>query len=381
LENKDNRNNIIYESNSNNRIDNVVYTKKYQKPVISNPNTIEKKESKNNVNNNKTKGKNKNKINLPLVKKNIKNNSNNSDNNNSQYKNNTIIINGTTNNKTVFIEIKNGIQENNKNENKKNEDKISLNNNPNNQIWNINISNLNNINLINNKIDENEYITNIPVDGTVNRISTSLSPSKTIAGINNQENYFKTVSNEDYLNTDYNKKSEKEDDEPNNNNLPYNSNKFRTLSENNVKVNKITLLDNYLYGKNKEKTGNSNSKSKLDLMKVEDNKIKNDDSNDINNELKSNNEMLESKDTIKEKDEKVENKDVIENRLDVNLMLNSNTNRHIIQRRTTRTKRLKGENRGKIGFIKDYEPDDCVLNLSKDLKCGCTGNVNPCSIF
>ena len=382
LESKNTHNNLIYDSNNNNnnnKSENIVYTKKYQKPVISNTNTIEKKENKNNANNNNIKGKNKNKIHLPLVKKNIKSNSNSNDNSNNQYKNNTIIINGTTNNKTVFIEIKNGIQEKNKNENKKDEDKISLNNNPNNQIWNINISNLNNINLINNKLDENEYITNIPVDGTVNRISTSLSPSKTITGINNQDNYFKTVSNEDYLNTDSIKKNEKEDDDSNNNNIPNNANKLRTLSENNVKVNKLSLLDNYLYGKNKEKVGNS--KNKIDLMKVEDNKVKIEDNKDINNELKSNNEMLESKETKNENDEKEEKKDDNENKLDVNLMLNSNTNRHIIQRRTTRTKRLKGENRGKIGFIKDYEPDDCVLNLSKDLKCGCTGNVNPCSIF
>ena len=379
LENKDTSNNIIYDSNNsnnnNNRNENIVYTKKYQKPVISNSNTIEKKENKNNTNNINIKGKNKNKINLPLVKKNIKSNSNNNDNSNNQYKNNTIIINGNTNNKTVFIEIKNGIQENNKNENKKDEDKISLNNNPNNQIWNINISNLNNINLINNKLDENEYITNIPVDGTVNRISTSLSPSKTITGINNQDNYFKNVINEDYLNTDYIKKNEKEDDDPNNTNIPNITNKLRTLSENNVKVNKITLLDNFLYGKDKEKTGNN--KNKINLMKVEDNK----DNKDTNNELKSKNEMLESKETKNENDDKEEKKENNENKLDVNLILNSNTNRHIIQRRTTRTKRLKGENRGKIGFIKDYEPNDCVLNLSKDLKCGCTGNVNPCSIF
>ena len=275
LESKSTNNNLIYDSNNNNnnnKSENIVYTKKYQKPVISNTNTIEKKENKNNANNNNIKGKNKNKIHLPLVKKNIKSNSNSNDNSNNQYKNNTIIINGTTNNKTVFIEIKNGIQEKNKNENKKDEDKISLNNNPNNQIWNINISNLNNINLINNKLDENEYITNIPVDGTVNRISTSLSPSKTITGINNQDNYFKTVSNEDYLNTDSIKKNEKEDDDSNNNNIPNNANKLRTLSENNVKVNKLSLLDNYLYGKNKEKVGNS--KNKIDLMKVEDNKVK-----------------------------------------------------------------------------------------------------------
>jgi hypothetical protein len=238
------------------------------------------------------------------VKKNINNkniNNNNKSNNNNnlinkefnQYKKNTIIINDTSNNNSTvinFIEIKNNY-ESNKN---KNNDNIITNKN---QIWNINISNNNNINLINNEKAEKEYITSIPDDGTVNRISTTLSPNKTITDINSQEILLKTERN--YI-------------------------------ENKESINKI-----------------------------------NGDKNDIEIDLKNNNNIKSE-----------------ENKLDVNLILN--TSRSIIQRRTTKKKGYKGDidRNYKIGFIKNYDPDDCALNLSKDLKCGCSGNVdNVCFIF
>ena len=59
-----------------------------------------------------------------------------------------------------------------------------------------------------------------------------------------------------------------------------------------------------------------------------------------------------------------------------------NSNRSNIQRRLTK-KRYKGD-KTKIyrGFVKDNEDDDCGLNFTKDLKCGCTGNIdNNCLIF
>ena len=73
-----------------------------------------------------------------------------------------------------------------------------------------------------------------------------------------------------------------------------------------------------------------------------------------------------------------------ENKLDVNLFLNSS--RSIIQRRTTKKKKYKGDSdknhKGPIGFIRNYDPDDCALNFSKDLRCGCSGEVdNVCFIF
>lgn len=114
-------------------------------------------------------------------------------------------------------------------------------------------------------------------------------------------------------------------------------------------------MDNFLYGKDKK-------------ILEEQNKI---NINEINNEKISHN--------INEN-----NKEEEENKLDINLILNSK--RSVIQRRTTRTKRIKGEKnkniKGNIGIIKEYAPNDCVLNLSKDLKCGCAGNVdNACFIF
>ena len=255
--------------------------------------------------------KKKGKINLPLVQKNENNKENilneNKINNikndklddiiNSginKYKKNTIIINETSNNNTVinFIEIKNnyGTNSKKKNMNKDNNNIIKDNKN---QIWNINISNNNNINLINK--EENEYVTCIPDDGTVNRISTTRSPNKTITVINNQENLLKSEISESI-----------------NSELV------------NIKIN--------------------GEKGNLEI--------------------------------------KPDNRDDNEEKIDVNLIINSN--RSGIQRRTTKTRRLKGENnRGKkIGFIKEFEPDDCGLNVTKDLKCGCTGNVdNVCFIF
>ena len=72
------------------------------------------------------------------------------------------------------------------------------------------------------------------------------------------------------------------------------------------------------------------------------------------------------------------------NKIDANAFLN--LNKSIIQRRMTKKKRLKGEkgkyNNLNICLIKEYEPDDCALNLSKHLKCGCIGNIeNACYIF
>ena len=74
------------------------------------------------------------------------------------------------------------------------------------------------------------------------------------------------------------------------------------------------------------------------------------------------------------------NREEIENRIDVNLFINSN--RNIIQKRTTKKKRLKGEQDKNYKLIKEYDPDDCALNFSKDLKCECIGNIdNTCYIF
>ena len=68
-----------------------------------------------------------------------------------------------------------------------------------------------------------------------------------------------------------------------------------------------------------------------------------------------------------------------------------NGNGNAILRRTTKKKmkhrggpeKTKNNNNGSIDFMKDYGSyDDCSLNIPKDLKCGCTGNLNEgCFIF
>ena len=273
-----------------------------QSSINENNNTNINNNSINNINNNINNNQNNN-INNNLNKNKI-NNNNNNNNDFKNYKKNTIIINDPSNNSTVinFIEIKNNYEANNSNdsieENKpenKEKNKIITKKN---QIWNINISSNNNYNLINNLKEENDCITHIPDDGTVNRISTTLSPHKSITGIiNNKENILKIETEED-------------------------------------------------------------KESMSDRLKGEKNNLVLDSNNNGN------------------KDD--------ENKIDVNVFLNSN--RSIIQRRMTKKKRLKGEKgknkNGNIGLIKEYEPDDCALNLSKDLKCGCAGNIeNACYIF
>ena len=68
----------------------------------------------------------------------------------------------------------------------------------------------------------------------------------------------------------------------------------------------------------------------------------------------------------------------------------SNENGNVILRRTTKKMRHRGGpektknyNNGSIDFMKDYGSyDDCSLNIPKDLKCGCTGNLDEgCFIF
>ena len=289
------------------------------------------------------------KPNLPLVKKNNnkditnenKNSINKNNNENSIYnkgninynkfdKNtNTIIINELANNKTVIniIGIKNNYKpndtkqeniQNNKYENKSDNNNNNIINNQN-QIWNINISNHNKINLINKENEENEYITKIPDDGTINRVSSTLCANNSISGINNnQEKAYKTIS---YLNNIENK------------------NKLKTETDD--KINKDII--------SKDETNNDN-KSYIIFQ------------TDNDNELNS------KQDEIKLDDE---------NNIDVNMLVNSNKNR--IQRITSK-KRTKGSNT--YGFFKEYETSDCGLDFTKDLKCGCSGgSESGCVIF
>ena len=287
------------------------------------------------------------KPNLPLVKKNNnkalanvnKNSANKNTNENSIYnqgnigynkfdKNtNTIIINELANNKTVIniIGIKNNYKpndtkeqniQNNKYENKNDNNNIINNQN---QIWNINISNHNKINLINKENEENEYLTKIPDDGTINRVSSTLCANNSITGINNnQEKTYKTIS---YLKNIENK--------------------------NKLKIETDDKINNDIQQKDE-----SNNDNKSYIIFQTDN----------------DNELNSKQDEIKLDDE---------NNIDVNMLVNSNKSR--IQRITSK-KRTKGTNT--YGFFKEYETSDCGLDFTKDLKCGCSGgSESSCLIF
>ena len=60
-------------------------------------------------------------------------------------------------------------------------------------------------------------------------------------------------------------------------------------------------------------------------------------------------------------------------------MIVNNTNKNRIQRITSK-KRNRGNH--SYGFFKEYETNDCGLDFTKDLKCGCTGGTDAgCILF
>ena len=265
------------------------------------------------------------KTNLPLVKKNQS-----TDNKIKEQKyeknTNTIIINELSNNKTVIniIGIKNDYkQEESKDKNKETNNKINDMNNQN-QIFNINISNHNKINLINNEKEATEYITKIPEDGTINPVSSTLRANNTITEINNNIN---------------------------NTNIQESS--FKTIS----------------YNRNKENNNNGISETLIEKNNNNINLINNEEKNNENNE--SDNEVNLKQNNIRIDDE---------NNIDVNLIL-SNNYKNRIQRMTTKKRNNRNVN-GSYGFFKEIEANDCTLDFTKDLKCGCSGGAaTGCSIF
>ena len=298
---------------------------------------------------NKKNGVGKYKTNLPLVKKNNKSKANiiNNDKKNNniyndenidigKFEKNTIIINESTNNKTVIniIGIKNNYKQDDtkeqtakikKYENKN--DKNIINNQ--NQIWNINISNHNKINVINNENEDNEYITKIPDDGTINRVSSTLCANNTITDIkNHQERTYRTISDLNNI-----------------------KNNERAKTEPNEIINKRTIGQN---------------------LQKEELKVSNNNSSNCN----ITEEKIESNDIVNDRGSQIKLDD--ENNIDVNMIVN-NSNKSRIQRITSK-KRTK--NNHTYGFFKENETTDCGLDFTKDLKCGCTGGADSgCKIF
>ena len=162
-----------------------------------------------------------------------------------------------------------------------------------------------------------------------------------------------------------------------------NSNKMKTFSDNNSKVSKLTLLDNFLYGK--EFLNSENYKNNKKNGNIEIN-----NQNDENIIQKKNSKMSKSVNSLNLND----NSNYNYNLDDENKNENMGSNDNVIVRRRTKKKRYRGEpeknrinnsnNKNEpIDFMKEYGSyDDCTLNIPKDLKCGCTGNLDEgCFIF
>jgi CCR4-NOT transcription complex subunit 7/8 len=215
-------------------------------------------------------------------------------------------------------------------------------------------------------LDDNAQFSLIPDDGIINSLSSTLSPNKTFSIMNNQEN--RKNNNENRIkssgNLNTNILQNKEDDSSNMNmNNTYKtsySNKKKTSSDNNSKTSNFTLLDSTLNGKN-EKEFNPDDK----IIKSINNLGSSENSNYYNSFI--------------DEDSKIENNNI------------SKENDSTLQRRTLKKLRHRGgpekkrtynNSRNEDYILRDYVVyDECAFN-SKDLKCGCTGNLDKaCSIF
>jgi len=215
-------------------------------------------------------------------------------------------------------------------------------------------------------LDDNVQFSMVPDDVTINSVSSTLSPNKTLSIMNNKEirknNYENKIKSSGDLNT--NILQDKEDDSNSNVNMNNTyktsySNKKKT-SSNNSKTSNFTVLDSTLNGKN-EKEFNPEDK----IIKSINNLGVSENSNYYNSFI--------------EEDSKIENNNT------------SKENDSILQRRTLKKLRHRGgpekkrtynNNRNDDYILRDYVVyDECAFN-SKDLKCGCTGNLDKaCSIF
>ena len=260
-----------------------------------------------------------------------------------------------------------------------------------------------------NQPEENDFFTRIPDDGVVNTVSQTLSPNKTFSLINNQENLYKTISmnnnaydqfisnaiNYNDIKSSLNAKSEPlpENEEEINENLNLNINKnttyntdnsknIKTFSENNSKISKLTLLDNFLYGKEFMNPENNNKKNDFYNPKNQKGNI---EINVEENIINKNSKMIKSVNSINLNDNSNYNLNIDdENKNDNNSILRRTTikRRHRGAPEKTRVS-INGKDDNGVDIIKEYDSyNDCTLNMPKDLKCGCTGNLDEgCFIF
>ena len=216
-------------------------------------------------------------------------------------------------------------------------------------------------------LDDNVQFSLIPDDGTINSVSSTLSPNKTLSIMNNKEN--RKNNNENKIKSSGNLNSnilqDKEDDSNSNNNMNNTyktsySNKIKTSSDNNSKTSNFTVLDSTLNGKN-EKEFNPDDK----IIKSINNLGSSENSNYYNSFI--------------EEDSKIENNNILKEN---DSTLQRRTLKKLRHRGGPEKKRTYNSNREEDYILRDYVVyDECAFN-SKDLKCGCTGNLDKaCSIF
>ena len=200
----------------------------------------------------------------------------------------------------------------------------------------------------NNKNNNSDYENDIPEDGVTNKIIETFSPYKTLSRMKKEN-----------LNIDF----------LINKNKTYKGKSTIDISINGTKSKdmKLTLLSNYLYGTdflNSDKNNNDNNLSANQF-------------NHFNLDDEENEESLK------------------ENEREINLIYknknnNNNLNENNIPKRTIKKLKYRGgpektkyiKNEDNIDLLKEFQANNnCTLNMSNDLNCGCTGMDNGCFIF
>lgn len=224
-------------------------------------------------------------------------------------------------------------------------------------------------------LDDNIQFSLIPDDGTINSLSSTLSPNKTLSIMNNKE--VRRSEDENKIKSSGNLNScilpDKEDDSNTNINMNNTyktsySNKIKTSSSNNSKTSNFTILDSSINGKNEKEFHSGQN------LNDEDSKI----TKNINNLGLSQNSNSNYCNSFIEEDSKIENNISKEN----DSTLQRRTLKKLRHRGGPEKKRTYNNNKNDDYIIRDYVVyDECAFN-SKDLKCGCTGNLDKaCLIF
>ena len=312
------------ETNSNEK-NNLICDNNYNKIKNINTNLINNINEDNIKNIKKITGKSEIKANTQISQKNKNISKETNKSNNCNRGKNTIIINETSNNNTVinFIEIKNNFDTNNSN----------------------NISD-----------NENE----IPEDGVINKLIETYNPNKTLSRMNKKD-----IDNDLLINKNKTFKGKSVVD-------------FDIFSGTNPKDIKLTLLNNYLYGSDSLNPGNINTGENNDFHHSVDqlNHCKLDDENIYGEKIEK-----EKVINIKEKDYKIQNKNNKDNMNENNIQKKSIKKLKYRGGPEKKKNKYNGDNNN-IELLKEYKSsNNCSLNMSNNLNCGCAGINEGCFIF